>query len=482
MREEDLSYFDSKEFRKALRTYMKALKEDVPVYMDADDLTDIAEYFMMTGQEEEAAKAICTAIRLHPDSTAPRVFLARQNMFTGNLDEAKAICEAIPDQDDREVVFLRGELILREQGAEKADNYLIQEARNIAEDRDLYYSDCAEIFIDYTEWETADKWLKRLHSEFPSYRKTDSLQIEVLIGMGQHKRALPLLKKHLDKSPFDENLWAMQGDAYFGMGDFKKALDSCENALAIDADNEKAMAIKGNCLFQEGNYEDAIPLYERLVKMNPNNDIYHYIHSVCLTQMQRYEEAAMALDNSARTIKDPTSINLAYVYLHQVVLEVQNKNFEKALKAVEKLKDFPSVVDTVEYHVLKGHVMLAMGDNKEAMNMFDIAMCKTTNVRDTFTRIGICFLQVGNLPMAEKFLRHILETTDENEFCPHLATLAYIYWGLDDFDNCLKILKRCDSRHYELLRDLFEEEFPGVVPAEYYMYIYKQTYGKFPKD
>lgn len=482
MREEDLSYFDSKDFRRALRAYKKAQAEKRPVYMDADDLTDIAEYFIMTGRAEESAKAICTALRLHPDSTDPRVFLARQNMFSDNMDEAKAICDAIPDQEDREVTFLRGELILREQGEDQADKYLLREATKVTDERELYYNDCAEIFIDYAKWKTAALWIKRIHKEFVPNAKTDYLQAEVLLGMGKHRQALPLLTGLLDENPFNTDLWVMQGEAYLGLGNFKKALDCSENALAIDSNCEKALAIKGNCLFQNGNFDEAIPIYENLVKTSPDSDIYHYIHSICLAQAQRFQEASEALDQSVQASKDLHSVNMAYVYMHQVIVELQNKNYGKALAAVERLKDFPSEVSDVECHILRGQVLLAMGEHREAGKMFDQAMDKSANVGDTAGRIGIYYLQAGLFLKAEEYLSNMLENFKEDDYNPHLPALAYTYWSMEEFDRCLEILKRCDARYNEGLTELFEESFPGVPPEEYYMYIYKQAYGEFPKD
>ena len=83
--EEDYSYFENREFQKILYQYEDAVSHEQSVYMDADDLTDIAEYYMMNGRPTDAMEAIRIALALHPDSEDPQVVLARQAMVEGKL-------------------------------------------------------------------------------------------------------------------------------------------------------------------------------------------------------------------------------------------------------------------------------------------------------------------------------------------------------------------------------------------------------------
>ena len=112
MREENLSYFEEPDFKRALEKYEKALENNSSVYLDADELTDIAEYYMTKGQENQANEAIQLALDLHPESVDPQIFLSRQQMFYGNMKRAHEICDGILDQNDREVHFLRAELMI----------------------------------------------------------------------------------------------------------------------------------------------------------------------------------------------------------------------------------------------------------------------------------------------------------------------------------------------------------------------------------
>ena len=84
--EEDEEYFRNPEFRKALAKYEEAIRQGEPVYMEADELTDIAEFYMTRDRQQDADRVIELAVALHPDSVDPQVFLARRQLFVGNTD------------------------------------------------------------------------------------------------------------------------------------------------------------------------------------------------------------------------------------------------------------------------------------------------------------------------------------------------------------------------------------------------------------
>ena len=62
MREEDEDiYFNDPEFLEYLQKYEQAQENGEPVYMDSEELTDIAEFYMTQNREKEANEAISLA-------------------------------------------------------------------------------------------------------------------------------------------------------------------------------------------------------------------------------------------------------------------------------------------------------------------------------------------------------------------------------------------------------------------------------------
>ena len=89
---EDYSYFQDKEFRNSLAAYEHMQKGGEMVELDAETLTDIAEYYAMNQRDDEATRCIKYALSFYPDSVDPQIFLARQQMFFGHQKEAWRIC------------------------------------------------------------------------------------------------------------------------------------------------------------------------------------------------------------------------------------------------------------------------------------------------------------------------------------------------------------------------------------------------------
>ena len=125
--EDSNRYYQSRHFLRLLHRYEKAISEGQVPYMEADELTDIAEYYMTGKQDAKASQAIKAAIDMHPDSVDPQIFLARQKMFYGQLDEARSIIDAITEQDDMEVIYIRAELFIKEGLANEASDFLYKQ-------------------------------------------------------------------------------------------------------------------------------------------------------------------------------------------------------------------------------------------------------------------------------------------------------------------------------------------------------------------
>lgn len=90
-------FFDSQEFKTILEKY-----NENPSSLDADELTDIADYYSYIGNEDKAIAVVSMAKRMFPDSIAPISFLAHEALNNQNIKEAKRLIEQIIDKSDIE--------------------------------------------------------------------------------------------------------------------------------------------------------------------------------------------------------------------------------------------------------------------------------------------------------------------------------------------------------------------------------------------
>ena len=89
MKKTDDEYFDSKEFQDLLETYEHSVNAGEPVFMDAEELSDIADYYQFIGQADEAEEAINLALSLAPGAIAPLTYRIHQALYEGDIDKAR---------------------------------------------------------------------------------------------------------------------------------------------------------------------------------------------------------------------------------------------------------------------------------------------------------------------------------------------------------------------------------------------------------
>ena len=92
-------YFDSEEFREILEEYERAVNTGQPVFMDADELAEIADFYQMQGQMEEAEAAIRLALSLSPGAIAPLTYRIHEALYEGDVETAKDYLNQILDKE-----------------------------------------------------------------------------------------------------------------------------------------------------------------------------------------------------------------------------------------------------------------------------------------------------------------------------------------------------------------------------------------------
>jgi len=105
----------------------------------------------------------------------------------------------------------------------------------------------------------------------------------------EFEQALALLRRALQASPGNAQLWAMQGVAYAGEGKNQEALASFHNALKISPDY--LPALKGAIQIEyESGSPAAIPLLQRVLRVQPGDSTSHAMLAVLEYQQGNVEE------------------------------------------------------------------------------------------------------------------------------------------------------------------------------------------------
>lgn len=462
MRNEDLTYFESKEFKGTLAHYEAAVNEGRPIYMDADELTDVAEYYMIKEREEEASQCIHTALELHPEATDPQVFLARQQLFHGHIEKAKELASVILDQQDREVRFLWAEIRIKEGRAQEASQQLMYYYRTLDEEKDLFLYDAAGVFMDYNEWEIALMWAEELKKKFPQFERADLLRSEIMVCYGRCQKAIPILDKILNENPFCAEAWSLMAEAQSGLEHYTEALEAIDYVLAIDETNLSAMLIRANSLFHLQRMKEAHEQYVKYLEKCPNDVSILYFDAVTLTNLECYHEALTQLGVALDYCHDD-SPELSAIYIQTSYLMSKFNEAEHALTALEQAYSVNEKEKDTEYYLLKAHIYMENNIREDVEEYFDQAMRLAHDKNATRMTIAIEYAECEKYEKATALFEEILTDItciipDKEARC--LPYLAYCTHFLKQYPKYKEYTQRAIQLNPQLTTFLFQHIYP----------------------
>ena len=483
--DDDMKYFAEPEFKKLLAQYEAAHEEGMPLYMDAEDLTDIAEYYAMVAKDEASSnEAIDLALQLHPDAVDPQIFRARQFMLKGDVEKARELCDAIEDQQHREVYFLRAELLVCEEKGEEAFNMLVRLIDTIDEDRDYFIYDAAYIFVDYQMFNWAFDLAYKLEEMAPVWYKTWQLMADVLLGMGQNVQALEYLEEMLDVDPFDVESWNWRAEAYSAIGTYDKAYESTEYALAIDPKNERALQLKAWVMMQQGNCAAAHELYVYLEKMNPECELHWLYDSYCMLDADKPQQALELIEHAIELAGGESSEQqMIYEQYAQTLSRLGDvQGALQQLENAEKLKENKEQWDErmlaarvyAENNDLKGMLIEAEKQMKAYPDWEEQIYYQTAVIAFDYAYYQRAY------SMFEELLQRNQGVIDEALDWDIYGMMAYIDMDMGHQEAALKYLRKAIDAQEPHLSELFAEKFPGVRAYELYDYYYNKVYGRWP--
>ena len=186
------------------------------------------------------------------------------------------------------------------------------------------------------------------------------------------------------------------GEYYFQKNHFSEATEIFEQLLQDNPNNETFLQKKGYCLQMQGKLEEALSAYLKAELLNSNNSWTIKKLANCYRALKQPQEALEYYRKAAAFSPDSMSIqlNIGHCYLElknysealkcYFKVEYLSKSKEKAWRPIawcsfltgkyneamdyytKILESNPNVID----YLNAGHVRLAMGANKEALNFY----------------------------------------------------------------------------------------------------------------
>ena len=453
-------------------------------YFEADELTDIAEYYMTDKQDAKANQAIQAAINMHPDSVDPQIFLARQKMFYGKLEEAHDIIDAITEQDDLEVIYIRAELFIKEEQSDKASDFLLQQMDTMQDSLDTYLYDCTSIFMDYDQWDQAKEWLERLRDAYPSHPKLSIMEAEILMGLDAYEDALPMLQEILETEPYNSEAWNLLAETYIALEKIPEALEAADYSLAINPKDSDALLMKGNAYMQDEQMGEAIECYTKYLEAQPDDLNVQLSLGMCYGSEERFKELLPLLEKAEQyALKLPDrGADLPQIYQMRAYALCRMDRTAEALAAIDKARELGDDAQSWRFDMTKADIYLQSKQTRLAEQCFTNALENSPEKGETLFNIALMYSNAGYNDCAIELLDDVwtLFGTEDGKFV--VPYLANCYLSKNDMKNFLTFLKMAPYCDREATLLLFRDRFPGLAPEDYYAYAYKEVYGVFPNN
>lgn len=201
-----------KELQELAEQYEAAKAENKPIYLDADDLADLADWYAMHGKSEQATEVVEYGLSLHPDSTPLLVEQAYLFMDAQNREQAKLVIERISEDYSSEVKVLKANILLGEGKIDEAEQLLdtIEDKEELANIVDVSY-----MYIDMGYPVKALPWLAGGSERYAEDEAYLAVTADCFHAQGLNQKAEALYNKLIDKNPYSAPYWFGLARCYF---------------------------------------------------------------------------------------------------------------------------------------------------------------------------------------------------------------------------------------------------------------------------
>ena len=258
-----------RELLEMAESYEQSKAEGRSIYMDAEDMADLADWYAMRRKPEMAQDVVTYGLRLHPDNTSLLVQQAYLYLENFERDKAKEIAWQSISEDTAEVTILRAQLLLEEGQMEDAEDLL-----DTIEDKDDIANiiEAAYMYIDLGHPDKAQEWINLGRGKYDDDEAYLAVCADCCYAQQNIAEAMDYFNKLIDKNPYSPPYWFGLARCYYEQGLLDKAIDACDYANLSDEDFADAYLLRANAFYELGNDEKALDNYkqaERLELITP---------------------------------------------------------------------------------------------------------------------------------------------------------------------------------------------------------------------
>lgn len=438
-----------KKLHEMAEEYEAARAANQPIYLDAEDLADLADWYAARNKYDLANDVVKYGLDLHPDHPALLIQKAYLYLDEGNKAKAQEIAEQISDDYLPEVKILKANILINQGEMEEAEKLLdtIEDKEDLANILEVSY-----MYLDTGYPEKALEWLSLGGEEHSERESFIAISADCYYAQGLIEKAAIFYNKLIDRNPYSAPYWFGLARCYFDQQMFDKAIEACDYALVSDDEFADAYIMKGHAFFQLGNEESAYESYAMAEKNHAlPTDFLNMFMGLSKLSANEWEEAYEHLEKAINS-QEPGSPLLSTAYAQAGLCLFKMGKKRKANQYFKKSHELGP--DDFDAYLLEGRAYMENGEYEKGVKRWAKAL-EISPTAETWNEIGMYGMEMGQLDYAKMAFERVKELDPDFERINE--KLAAIYLLFKDKENFRKYNRLCKVPiDMEMLKELEE--------------------------
>ena len=452
------SFFRDDDFKQDLARYEKMRNGGKAVYLDGDQLSDIAEYYASNDQYDKAIEAMDYAIQLHPGNQDLLSLKGSLLFESGDIEEARKLAAQIT-APSYPALYLKAGLLIKDNDLKEAERYLRAMIYNEDEADEDSFLDAAYLYMDNGYPQESLKWFEKALEVNPWNATTQKDYAESCYRSNNLDRAIQWYNKVLDKQPYSTECWFGLAKAHSLKEDYAEALNALDFVLAIESNHQPGILLKAHICFELQNYEAASKFYAQYTEKHPTESYPFYMLGECFFYLGKTSEALPPYERGMQLAPVPDAYTID-IFHHIAFCYIKSRQAGKALATIERIIRNNGGNEPDAY-ILKGGACLMAGQYREAEQAFRQALA-TEHFRnpETYLRIALTYVNNQYIDVALNIFKLMEEKFPD--YGSSAICISYLYLLKKDAAACKKYFKRAMEKDPKLVEQFMDEHLEGL--------------------
>jgi len=315
-----------------LSKFESMLKTNSVYFFDSAEFEEIIHYYLDSGKNSLAKKAIALGLKQHPNSITLKLLKAELLIFESKTKEATLLLKELQaiEPTNEEIYVQQANIFSKNDEHEKAITSLKIALAYTDDEADIL----ALIGMEYLFLNNFDEarfhFAKCLEVDFEDYSSLYNV-IYCFDMEGKHTEAITYLTKYIDEDPYSEVAWHQLGRQYFILDNYKEALRAFDYAVLIDEHFVGAYLEKAKTLEQLNKYEEAIENYKETLKLDDPTSFVFLRIGECY---EKIDNVKFAIEYYKKAVHEDPLLDKGWMAVTN--LSLKEKRYSKALFYVKK--------------------------------------------------------------------------------------------------------------------------------------------------